>query len=82
MAHLLSVFPDIYDYLPKNDTNEKIQELSTWIDHSGDMADCYHGDQIRCYAYIVDDSTCVRTNTIATYTETNRQVGYHDDQVM
>lgn len=65
---------DIYDYLPKNDTNEKIQELSTWIDHSGDMADCYHGDQIRCYAYIVDDSTCVRTNTIATYTETNRQI--------
>ena len=38
------------------------------------MADCYHGDQIRCYAYIVDDSNCVRTNTISAYTETNRQV--------
>lgn len=65
---------DLYSYLPENSTTEKLQDLSTWIDHTGDMADCYHGDQIRCYAYVVDDSSCVRTNTIAAYTETNRQI--------
>ena len=51
-----------------------IQDMSTWIDHKGDMEDCFHGDKIRCYAYTVTGGLCVRTNTVATYCETNRQV--------
>ena len=52
-----------------------LQDLSTWNDHQGDMDECYHGNKIRCYAYTSKGGLCVRTNTIALYCETNRQVG-------
>lgn len=54
--------------------SEEIQEMSSWIDHHGDMEECFHGSKIRCYAYIVNGGLCVRTNTIGTYCETNKQV--------
>lgn len=41
---------------------------STYIDHVGDMDDCYHGDCIRCYAYIAPESNLgIRVNTLPTY---------------
>ncbi|XP_060565446.1 translation initiation factor eIF-2B subunit gamma-like [Ruditapes philippinarum] len=65
---------DILSYIPENDMSGVIQDMSTWIDHTGDMEDCFHGDKIRCYAYTVTGGLCVRTNTVATYCETNRQI--------
>jgi len=65
---------DILNYVQEDTTALNIQEMSTWIDHTGDMADCYHGDKIRCYAHVVKDGLCVRTNTVGTYCETNKQI--------
>ena len=48
--------------------------MSSWNDHHGDMAECYHGDKIRCYGYIQDGGLCIRANTISSYSESNRQV--------
>ena len=50
------------------------QQMSTWIDHRGDMQDCFHGDKIRCYAHVVTSGLCLRANTLVTYCEANRQV--------
>lgn len=44
------------------------------MDHSGDMADCYHGGNIRCYGFVQDFGLCVRVNTLGTYAEANKQV--------
>lgn len=66
-------FADIFSYIPENSISNVIQEMSTWMDHTGDMEDCFHGDKIRCYAYTVTGGLCVRTNTVASYCETNRQ---------
>ncbi|XP_062571421.1 translation initiation factor eIF-2B subunit gamma-like [Saccostrea cucullata] len=51
-----------------------IRDMSSWNDHHGDMADCYHGDKIRCYGYIQDGGLCLRVNTISSYSEANRQI--------
>lgn len=65
---------DIFSHIPENTMTDLIRETSSWIDHTGDMDDCFHGDKIRCYAYRVTGGLCVRTNTVATYCETNRQI--------
>ncbi|XP_064605278.1 translation initiation factor eIF2B subunit gamma-like isoform X2 [Liolophura sinensis] len=65
---------DIYSFIKEDDMEKLAKEFSPWIDHSGDMADCYHGDKIRCYAYIQDGGFCVRANTLGTYCEANRQI--------
>lgn len=65
---------DILSYIPENDMSSVIQNLSSWIDHTGDMEDSFHGNKIRCYAHIVKGGMCVRTNTVATYCEINKQV--------
>jgi len=54
--------------------SQQVREMSTWIDHTGDMADCFHGNKIRCYAYIQEKGFCVRANTVAAYCESNKQV--------
>ncbi|XP_052775197.1 translation initiation factor eIF-2B subunit gamma-like [Mya arenaria] len=65
---------DILSYIPEDPMTATIRDMSTWVDHRGDMEDCCHGDKIRCYAYTVTGSLCVRTNTIASYCETNKQI--------
>ncbi|XP_067678308.1 translation initiation factor eIF2B subunit gamma-like [Haliotis asinina] len=65
---------DVHGYRKGDEMTALIEELSTWIDHDGDMADCFHGEDIRCYAYIQDTGFCVRANTLATYCEANRQI--------
>ena len=52
--------------------------MSTWNDHHGDMADSYHDDKFRCYAYVMEDGLCIRTNSIPAYCEANRQVMYFE----
>lgn len=68
---------DILSYIPEDKMQSMIEEMSTWIDHRGDMADCYHGDRIRCYAYIQTGGLCVRTNTLGSYNEINKQISRH-----
>ncbi|ESO92323.1 hypothetical protein LOTGIDRAFT_206598 [Lottia gigantea] len=66
--------PDIHDFTSEDSNNSKILELTTWTDHEGDMADCFHGESVRCYAHIQDDGFCIRANTLGTYIEANRQI--------
>ncbi|XP_056019961.1 translation initiation factor eIF-2B subunit gamma-like isoform X2 [Ostrea edulis] len=64
---------DILKFSSEEEYATDIRDMSSWNDHRGDMADCYHGDKIRCYAYIQDGGLCTRVNTIASYSEANRQ---------
>ncbi|KAH3741886.1 hypothetical protein DPMN_048616, partial [Dreissena polymorpha] len=64
---------DIFSHIPVSSMTD-ILDKTTWIDHTGDMEDCFHGDHIRCYAHIVTGGLCVRTNTVASYCETNKQI--------
>ncbi|KAK6188198.1 hypothetical protein SNE40_004430 [Patella caerulea] len=67
--------PSIHDFTVNNDSySSQIIDLSTWIDHDGDMADCFHGESIRCYAHIQEEGFCIRANTLSSYCEANRQV--------
>lgn len=66
--------PDIFSFSSDDELTHRVREMSTWIDHEGDMEDCYHNNKIRCYAYIQDGGFCVRTNTIAAYSESNKQI--------
>ena len=65
---------DILSYISEPSLSEEIKAMSSWIDHRGDMEECFHGSKIRCYAHIVNGGLCVRTNTVGTYCETNRQI--------
>ncbi|CAG2204136.1 EIF2B3 [Mytilus edulis] len=44
--------PDIFSFSSEDPLTKDVQEMSTWIDHQGDMEDLYHDNKIRCYAYI------------------------------
>lgn len=67
-------FTDILKFSTEDEYAADIRDLSSWNDHHGDMADCYHGDKIRCYGYIQEGGLCLRTNTVSSYSEANRQV--------
>ncbi|XP_060075039.1 translation initiation factor eIF-2B subunit gamma-like [Ylistrum balloti] len=68
------VRPDIFTFSKVDEITEKIREMSTWIDHRGDMEDCFHQNPIRCYAHIQTDGFCVKANTVAAYNESNKQI--------
>jgi hypothetical protein len=52
-----------------------IRELSNYNDHTGDMKPAYHGDPVRCYAYLAPlDKFGIRANTVAAYCDINRKV--------
>ncbi|XP_041359479.1 translation initiation factor eIF-2B subunit gamma-like [Gigantopelta aegis] len=65
---------DIHSFTSEDQLTRMVRDLSTWIDHEGDMEECFHGDNIRCYAYIQEEGFCVRVNTLGTYCEANRQI--------
>ncbi|XP_052066030.1 translation initiation factor eIF-2B subunit gamma-like [Mytilus californianus] len=66
--------PDIFSFSSEDPLAQEVQEMSTWIDHQGDMEDCYHDNKIRCYAYVQDGGFCVRANTLSAYSESNKQI--------
>lgn len=68
------VRPDIFTFSKVDEMTQKIREMSTWIDHRGDMGDCFHDNTIRCYAHIQNEGFCVKANTIAAYNEVNKQI--------
>ncbi|XP_022319260.2 translation initiation factor eIF2B subunit gamma-like [Crassostrea virginica] len=65
---------DILKFFTEDEYAAEIRDMSSWNDHHGDMAECYHGDKIRCYGYIQDGGLCIRANTISSYSESNRQI--------
>lgn len=64
---------DIYS-MGGDDMMKIAQTMSTWVDHRGDMEDCYHDSDVRCYAHIVESGLVLRANSVVTYCEANRQV--------
>ncbi|XP_074650002.1 translation initiation factor eIF2B subunit gamma-like [Tubulanus polymorphus] len=64
---------DLYDYGEEDELCKLAREWSTWNDHSGDMAECYHGNKIRCYGYVMDDGLLMRVNNLAAFCDANRQ---------
>lgn len=49
-------------------------ELSSWNDHWGTLDESYHGDHLRCYAYVHKEGFTVRANTLVGYMEANKQI--------
>lgn len=48
-------------------------EMSSWNDHWGTLDESYHGDHLRCYAYVNKEGFTVRANTLVGYMEANKQ---------
>lgn len=68
---------DIFSHAVENDLQILIRETSAFNDHKGDMKGCYHGDFVRCYAYVADDNVFgVRVNTLPAYWSINGQVQF------
>lgn len=66
---------DIFSFAKENELDLLIRNASTYNDHFGDLKDCYHGDVIRCFAYIAERCTLgVRVNTIPSYWAVNNKV--------
>lgn len=73
------LFLDIYAFSEhaaeqkkSSDIKKLAQEMSSWYDPRGQEA--VENDVIRCFTYIQSTGFCMRTNTIGTYCEANRQV--------
>ncbi|KAK3091820.1 hypothetical protein FSP39_022900 [Pinctada imbricata] len=66
---------DILSFSKSEEYADEIRSMSTWIDHRGDMEDCFHCSKIRCYAYLQNEGVCLRANTLSSYSESNKQVG-------
>ncbi|XP_072378914.1 translation initiation factor eIF2B subunit gamma [Diabrotica undecimpunctata] len=66
---------DIFAYAKEDELELAIRKLSSFNDHTGDLKDVYHGDPIRCYAYIAPkDIFGVRVNTLADYWSMNAKI--------
>ncbi|KAL5017042.1 hypothetical protein ScPMuIL_006631 [Solemya velum] len=65
---------DIFSFAAEDKLLVILRGMSSWMDHSGDMSDCYHGGNIRCYGFVQDFGLCVRVNTLGTYAEANKQI--------
>ena len=71
---MLYTFSDLLSLTIEDEMIKKARDLSSWNDHHGDMADCYHNSMIRCYAFTLSGGFCLRANSLVTYCEANRQV--------
>lgn len=66
---------DIFNYSKEDDFNLLIREASSYNDHQGDSKLTYHGDAIRCYAFIANPGSFgVRVNTLPAYCAVNNRV--------
>ncbi|XP_072172855.1 translation initiation factor eIF2B subunit gamma-like [Diadema setosum] len=67
--------PELSSYLPTNELDMKVLEMSPWNAHRGEMSKVYQkGDHLRCFTYITSGGMCLRANNVAAYCEANRQV--------
>ncbi|CAG9862528.1 unnamed protein product [Phyllotreta striolata] len=66
---------DIFSLAKEDDLELSIRELSSFNDHTGDLKGPYHGDVIRCFAYIAPKGSIgVRINTLPAYWATNAKI--------
>jgi hypothetical protein len=66
---------DLFHFAQEDTLVHMIRELSSYNDHTGDMKPAYHGDPIRCYAFLApSDKFGIRANTVAAYCDINRRV--------
>lgn len=65
---------DVYRFAIEKPLDELIRKMSAFNDHNTDIEDAYHGDIIRCYAYIGNGKFGLRTNTIQMYHFANTKV--------
>ena len=66
---------DLVHFAQEDPVLDMIRKMSFYNDHSGDMAEVYHGDIVRCYAYVApSEQFGVRANTVASYCDVNRKV--------
>ncbi|KAK9305587.1 hypothetical protein QLX08_003375 [Tetragonisca angustula] len=64
----------IYRFAVEKPLDELIRKMSAYNDHDTDLEDTYHGDIIRCYAYIGDGKFGLRANTIQMYHLANTKI--------
>ncbi len=55
--------------------DEQKRQLSSWNDHIGNLKGTYHNRMLRCYAFVRDGGTCLRSNTMHGYWHLNQQIG-------
>lgn len=66
---------DIASFAKESDLDIQIREYSSYNDHYGDLKPAYHGDSIRCYAYIAPQSNIgIRVNTLPSYCLVNNMI--------
>uniref|UniRef100_A0A1B6K928 Translation initiation factor eIF2B subunit gamma n=1 Tax=Graphocephala atropunctata TaxID=36148 RepID=A0A1B6K928_9HEMI len=53
----------------------KVRTMSNFTDHHGDQSGAYHGDEVRCYAFVAPETTfATRANTLPEYCRINREI--------
>ncbi|KAL7299153.1 hypothetical protein TKK_0007752 [Trichogramma kaykai] len=55
----------------KTDFEKCVRDWSSYNDHKNSLDNAYHDDIIRCYAHIIQGKTCIRANTVQTYSLSN-----------
>lgn len=65
---------DIFRFAVEKPLDMYSRMMSAFNDHSTDLEEAYHGDIIRCYAYIMNGNFGLRANTIQMYTLSNSMV--------
>ncbi|CAH1155856.1 unnamed protein product [Phaedon cochleariae] len=66
---------DIYSFAKEDELELAIRDASSFNDHVGDLRPSYHGDAIRCFAYIAPKNTFgIRVNTLPAYWSINAKV--------
>lgn len=66
---------DIFALAKEDALESTIRELSSFNDHTGDLKEAYHGDVVRCFAYVAPKGSFgVRVNTLQAYWSTNARV--------
>lgn len=65
---------DIFRFATEEPLDELIRKMSAFNDHSTDLEEAYHGDIIRCYAYVSNNKIGFRANTVQMYHLANAKV--------
>lgn len=61
-------------FIELDDLDEQRRQLSSWNDHKGDLKGSYHNRMLKCFAYLMDGGTCLRSNTMQAYWSLNQQI--------
>ncbi|XP_012223727.1 translation initiation factor eIF2B subunit gamma [Linepithema humile] len=65
---------DIFRFAMEKPLDELIRKMSAFNDHNTDLEEAYHGDIIRCYAYVSNEKFGLRANTVQMYHLANAKI--------